>query len=721
MNGEKLLDIIADIDADLIEKAENPVSKKKTMIYYLRYCALAAVICLAVITVAMAFGSNHDRLPVDITTPTTGTDGTNITDPDVLQPETTDLFPIDDNSPQPGINGLDYILTPSPNPAIYPSCGFRPENPTSGGPSCYDEYAEDTRNYGHNHSLVRIKIIGAYSTEEAYALTGDDVFLRSTTLFKAVITYNYLTESPMELEINLAHAGQSDNQISGYPLYMPDEEYIAYLSSGESGYYVAFMEFAVYNVSGIELAYQIGDKSIKLESNYVTTQYNNLDLAMDESERRVTTSTANNPIIYTYKMTVSDLVGFIREDWSARGFTFEGFTTPDIDNSANWSSHFEHHNVEIIEELPKLNFSVPSASRFFEEYIYSEVKDELLSDKDNLQLIEFEITDMCPCPPEGLSDDMTDGTLYGISILRDYLTGDTTEKSASLWHYGNGTKQYKGYPVFKMGERFIAAVYTDENCILRPIYDLEFLLTESPLDGEIYAYHIGYYNRIDIAIDGYELETYLGELEASRYGSCENNKYWFTQKFIPEILAEYLRTHWIITDSSMPAGAADLEEEEMMPAVFSTVEGLIYAANGGDVPAVNEEQKQALKTVTDIEYFYAPTAAFEGYKLLRIAVSPWNIFYYYVPKDGAADQFSYDSGISVCYSREESSDSDDPLKALTEQAGIGLTEDGLMYEPGRQSITFTAGSSWMSIRVPESMNEYEALKKLCKAEKIVIK
>lgn len=160
-----------------------------------------------------------------------------------------------------------------------------------------------------------------------------------------------------------------------------------------------------------------------------------------------------------------------------------------------------------------------------------------------------------------------------------------------------------------------------------------------------------------------------------------------------------------------------------MPAIFSTVEQLIDAANGGDVPTVNEEQRQALKTarVTDIEYFYAPTAAFEGYKLLRVTVSPWNIFYDYVPKDSTADRFSYDSGISVCISREESSDSDDPLKALAEQAGIGLTEDGLLYEPGRQSITFAVGSSWMYIIVPESMNEYETLKKLCKAEKIVIK
>lgn len=734
MNGEKLLEIIADIDADLIEKAENPIPRKRTMIY-LRYCAAAACICLVVIAAAMAFGRNHSKMPIDIAPapPTTSVteeaepspiattpEATN--DPVDYEPEVTDIFPIDD-TPEPGINGLDYILTPSPNPAIYPSCQLMSSTPATGGPSCYDEYAEDTRNYGEAHSFVRLRILEVYSPEEAYSVTGEDIFLSSTTLFKAVITYNYLTDQPMDLEINLAQAGTAECQISGDPIYMPGDEYIVYLSNGDKGRYTAYMKFAVHEINGMELAYQIVNRHLKLESSYVTTHYNNLDLAMDESEKRVITSTSNNPVVYTYKMTVSDLVGFIREDWMNRGFVFKGFDQPDIDYSYIWHSQFKYHDVETT-PLPEMEFAAQPYNWIGSNlYNYLDVKDELLADKNGLQLISYMILDQCSQDELIQYDIPADGTLYNVQIVKDCRSGEVISKQAKLWHYGNDLKQYTGYPVFENGEEFIAAVYQGNDGVLYPIYELEFLIAKSPIEDAVYAYHLGESARVDIIIDGYDLETGLGEIEAARKGSTENNHYWLCQKFIPEILEEFLRTHWVNTDDNTLDQADGSVDAEPMPAVFSTLDELIAAASGAELPTVSEEDKRVMDSVniTNISYLYVPTATFEGYKLFQIEVLHQMIFFYYVPVGSTPKTFSYTDGIIVTYARGDCLPYDYTVEELAKHKGTDLTEDGFLYEPNHNSITFTVGNSWMSIRVPDNMNDYELLKDFRKAERIIIK
>lgn len=541
MTGERFLYLISNVDPDLIEEAEDLTFAKKKLPIYLKYGALAACVCLAVLSAVVMSKYRHlDTEPQP--DPPVVTEPAPSVEPDPIDPEHVAPDPLDPDpsapDPKPalpgGLYGLDYVLVPSPNPAVYPECSFS-ENPATTGAFSYDIFAEDSR-YMSTHSLVRLKIISAYVPEEAYLITGDDAFIKYATLFKAEITYDYLHDRPLNLEINLSHAGLADRQIEGLPLYAPGEEYVAMLSTGEEDRYVAKMEFAIHSVNGVELAYQVGDEYLKLESEFVSTVYPNLDLAMDESERWVVTSTSNNPVHYTYKMTVDDLVGFIREDWLARGFNFEGFTMPDTDNSANWHNRFDYHDVEI-EELPPLEFSIPSANQWFEEYIYSEVKDELLADKDGLRLIEFEVE------ASSSADDGSNGTLYDIKILRDCLSGEDVEETATLWHYGDGNVQYNGYPVFRAGERFMAAVY-EENGVLKPIYDLEFLIAKSPFEDRVYAYHLGYFTRVEIVIDGYDLETGLGEIEAAPRGSTENNYYWLTQKFIPERLEEYLRDNW---------------------------------------------------------------------------------------------------------------------------------------------------------------------------------
>lgn len=728
--GDMLLDIIGEIDSGLIEKAENPSPKRNTAVY-IKYCAIAACVTLVVVAAAAAFGKNHGGNPIE-TLPPVGSSGTSSSDTNA--PE-EDPPPVEDPgissgniaepevpAPQPPLNGLDYILSLPEGGTVYPECGFNGDNPVTGQPGSYEEYIEDTRYYDQHHSLVRLKILDRYTPEEAYELTGEEYFLSATTLFKAVITYNYLTDRPMKLEINLSHAGTTERQIEGYPLYMQGEEYIAYLSGGEDGSYAAYMEFAVHEVNGIELAYQVGEERLKLESDYVTTKFTNLDLEMDESERRVVTSTPNNPVVYSYKMTVNDLVGFIREDWLNRGFVFEGFDKPDIDNSYLWSRQFKYHDVEKV-LLPEREFSAqPSDWIGGDTYNYTDVKDDLLSDKNGLQLIRYKILNECDLSEQSQYSLPNDGTLYNIQIIKDCIEDKAIESPARLWHYGNGRKQFEGYPVFKDGEEFIAAVYQDESGVLYPIYELEFLVAQSPIEDTVYAYHIGYIETVKITIDGYDLETGLGEIEAARRSSTENNQYWLHRKFIPERLEEYLRTHWVNSSEITCIRVDSLTEAEAMPAAFSRIEELIAAAGGA--PITDEPDRTVLDNlnITDINYFYAPTAEFEGYKLFNVEVLPKRIFFYYLPSDITPKAYNdLKNAIIVSYARNDCLTEDCPVEKLAEQEGADLTEDGFLYEPDKNSITFSVGDSWMSIRVPDDMNNYEQLKGFCKAERIEVK
>lgn len=122
-----------------------------------------------------------------------------------------------------------------------------------------------------------------------------------------------------------------------------------------------------------------------------------------------------------------------------------------------------------------------------------------------------------------------------------------------------------------------------------------------------------------------------------------------------------------------------------------------------------------------ISYYYAPEKAFEGFELAQIEVLAKRIIMYYIPNSSTSKVFDYNTGIIVTYAREEATTSKNPLAALADQVGMDLTDEGYLYEQERNTITFAVGNSWMSIRVPDDMNEYEQLAPLCVATKNTIK
>lgn len=221
------------------------------------------------------------------------------------------------------LNGLDYQLS-SENKPLYDNVDII-KNDASGEAQSYSELIETLAETSRPFNFVKIKITEKYSPEDAYAITNNELFQNNATLFKAVVTYDFLNEADVETEINLAQSGSEYEQNEGKPLYSVGEEYCVYLfESKEEGWWIASqLCFAVHNVGGVSLAYQMSGDNLKLESEYVNlSDYANLNLEMTESEKSVITSTENNPAIYSYKMTEKDLVKFIKDDWTSRGYEF---------------------------------------------------------------------------------------------------------------------------------------------------------------------------------------------------------------------------------------------------------------------------------------------------------------------------------------------------------------------------------------------------------------
>lgn len=219
-------------------------------------------------------------------------------------------------APPEVLNGLEYVLAESFAP-IYENAGFREDFP-DGVPTTYEDLLEFFPSYG-NISFLEYEIISQYTPEEAVEKTGDEVF-SSATLYRAHIYYDHLHDTPVDVTVDLAKAGNPDKQIENDPPYLIGQKLISDLSGFDSTSCVAVPElvYFVYEVNGVDLAYHVSHESIVLESD----DFPNLNMEMAESERFLATSTDNNPVKFTQKSTVEDLTAFIRQDWENRGYEF---------------------------------------------------------------------------------------------------------------------------------------------------------------------------------------------------------------------------------------------------------------------------------------------------------------------------------------------------------------------------------------------------------------
>lgn len=261
-----------------------------------------------------------------------------------------DTYPTSNNGAG-RIDSEKYPLSLTEQP-IYDNVAFV-ETEAVGEAASYDELDEwlliyDTVNF------VKYEIIGIYTPEEAVKISGEDFFKDATTLYKARITYDYLNQKEVDIEVNVAKAGTSERQIEGAPLYMIGEVYVSPLKNldkyvnSEIAWCVGMGEltFSVYEVNGVDFAYQINSK-IRISD----TQYDNLDVGLLADEEFVITSTKNNPVKFTQKSLLADLTDFIRKDWTAKGFNslnlraYDGFESGTVVPSDN-SEEIKPRNIE---------------------------------------------------------------------------------------------------------------------------------------------------------------------------------------------------------------------------------------------------------------------------------------------------------------------------------------------------------------------------------------
>lgn len=222
------------------------------------------------------------------------------------------------------LNSSDYILNASYTP-IYDDVTYL-ETPATGKVCSYEEL-QDFMNSYEDISFVEYEIISQYSTGEAFAKTGDEIFKYSTTLYQAHIYYDYLHDTPVDIIVDLAKAGMPDQQIENNPPYAIGQKIISALSGFNSTSCVAIPElvYYVYEVNGIKLAYHVSNEEVAIKNS----AFINLDMELIENERSVVTTTTNNPVQFTQKSTVDDLTQFIKQDWKMRGYDF--FDVPNFD------------------------------------------------------------------------------------------------------------------------------------------------------------------------------------------------------------------------------------------------------------------------------------------------------------------------------------------------------------------------------------------------------
>lgn len=171
--------------------------------------------------------------------------------------------------------------------------------------------------------------------------------------------------------------------------------------------------------------------------------------------------------------------------------------------------------------------------------------------------------------------------------------------------------------------------------------------------------------------------------------------------------------------AAIDEGKTSIIEVESLPLVIHSVQDLQDAIEDSTSKKASDIHNDPAIDLSTIDYFYVPTVKFDNHQLFQIEVLEQYIIYYYIPNDSMKSSqpvFDNNTGITVTFSRNP--DTDEPLDTLVKQAGISLTEDNILYEENLNSVTFAIGDTWMSIRVPDKLNNYDYLKNLGSAEKV---
>ncbi|MCD7805560.1 MAG: hypothetical protein LUH03_10560 [Oscillospiraceae bacterium] len=260
---EKLSDAIGLLSDKILQEADALRGRKRANRVAVRCVAIAACVCLIVL--GAVYLSRDTKLPIEI------------------EPYTVET--IDDSA--------------------------------TGIVTNYEDLCDYLSGY-KNLQFITFEIVSVYSPEEAYELTGSDIFTRHTTLYYVHVTYDWLEDCEVDYYMNIAHAGDKEQQYLGKPMYEVGMTFMSAVFGSSDTWRVPVGEMEYLLVDGT--AYHLGTEA------FITSEY--IPSLIEEASETYF-SAENNPMLFSSHVDAEALGEFIRTDWEARGFLDNNTNTTD--------------------------------------------------------------------------------------------------------------------------------------------------------------------------------------------------------------------------------------------------------------------------------------------------------------------------------------------------------------------------------------------------------
>lgn len=185
-----------------------------------------------------------------------------------------------------------------------------------GEPTTYAELRDGFLCNYDNLSFISYEIVSVYTQEEAFELTGEDAFTRRTSLYNVHVFYDHILNKEVDYYMNIAHAGNTEQQFLGVPMYEIGMKLVAAVFGKSDTWRVPVgeLEFLLKEENGCEMAYHISCNTFSFKSDVP-----GIEMSISESEKQLALAAINNPMIFSSKSQISDLGDFIRNDWNNAG------------------------------------------------------------------------------------------------------------------------------------------------------------------------------------------------------------------------------------------------------------------------------------------------------------------------------------------------------------------------------------------------------------------
>ncbi|MCD7823924.1 MAG: hypothetical protein LUG86_07945 [Oscillospiraceae bacterium] len=193
------------------------------------------------------------------------------------------------------------------------------DDSATGVVTCYEDLCDYLSGYT-NLQFITFEIVSVYSPEEAYELTGADSFTRHTTLYYVHVTYDWLADCKADYYMNIAHAGDKEQQFLGKPMYEVGMTFMSAVFGSSGTWRVPVGELEFLLVDGT--AYHLGTKA------FITSEY--IPSLVEEASETYF-SAENNPMLFSSHVDAEALGEFIRTDWESRGFLQDKTTDDEVE------------------------------------------------------------------------------------------------------------------------------------------------------------------------------------------------------------------------------------------------------------------------------------------------------------------------------------------------------------------------------------------------------